>query len=64
MLPRIWAGTFSLKPVDMCLLQKLTLILLEIGSGDLNITIDSTIVRAEVRAGLGLPSFWIDVPEE
>ena len=64
MLPRIWAGTFSLKPVDMCLLQKLMLILLEIGSGDLSNTIDSTRVRAEVRAGHGLPSFLMDVPEE
>ena len=64
MLPRIWAGTFSLKPVDMCLLQKLMLILLEIGSGDLSNTIDSTRLRAEVRAGLGLPSFLMDVPEE
>ena len=64
MLPRIWAGTFSLKPVDMCLLQKLTLILLEIGSGDLNNTMISTRIRAEVRAGLGLPSFFMDVPEE
>ena len=64
MLPRIWAGTFSLKPVDMCLLQKLMLILLEIGSGDLSNTIDSTRIRAEVRAGLGLPSFLMDVPEE
>ena len=64
MLPRIWTGTFSLKPVDMCLLQKLMLILLEIGCGDLSNTIDSTRIRAEVRAGLGLPSFWIDVPEE
>ena len=64
MLPRIWTGTFSLKPVDMCLLQKLMLILLEIGSGDLSNTIDSTRIRAEVRAGLGLPSFLKDVPKE
>ena len=48
----------------MGLLQKMTLILLELGSGDLNNTLVLTRVRAEGRAGPGLPSFWIDVPEE